>query len=323
MDYRTFADLSRTLLGQIHRLPRDIDLIVAVPRSGMIPASIIALALNLPLTDVEGLLSGRLIAEGRTRRFRRSPVTAHECKHALVIDDSVRSGGTMEEVRNRLLAADLNLKTTFAAVYATKESQLMVDLHFDICPFPRIFEWNFLHHAVLRNACVDIDGVLCVDPTPAENDDGPRYARFLAEAQPLHLPTVRIHRLVTSRLEKYRSQTEAWLKAHGIEYDHLSMLDLPDAATRRRLKAHAPFKTKVYQTDAKAILFIESEPWQAKAIAHDSGKPALCVGDLRLYKPEALSKASLGLEMTRARRHVVWVVKNRIKGIFRSLGAHA
>jgi hypothetical protein len=31
---------------------------------------------------------------------------------------------------------------------------------------------------------MDIDGVLCGDPTPAENGDGPDYQRFLQGADP-------------------------------------------------------------------------------------------------------------------------------------------
>ncbi len=31
---------------------------------------------------------------------------------------------------------------------------------------PRIFEWNVLHHpGILKDACLDIDGVLCHDPS--------------------------------------------------------------------------------------------------------------------------------------------------------------
>jgi len=42
-----------------------------------------------------------------------------------------------------------------------------------------VFEWNALHHSNPERFCVDIDGVLCRDPTEAENDDGESYLEFL------------------------------------------------------------------------------------------------------------------------------------------------
>jgi uncharacterized HAD superfamily protein len=31
----------------------------------------------------------------------------------------------------------------------------------------------------LKKACFDIDGVLCADPLPEQNDDGEKYINFL------------------------------------------------------------------------------------------------------------------------------------------------
>ena len=53
-----------------------------------------------------------------------------------------------------------------------------------------------MHHLWLASACVDIDGVLCIDPTAEENDDGPRYREFLSCAKPLYLPTVPVGALL-------------------------------------------------------------------------------------------------------------------------------
>lgn len=45
-----------------------------------------------------------------------------------------------------------------------------------------------MNHGILKKACLDIDGVLCVDPTPEENDDGPRYREFLLTPNPYSFP---------------------------------------------------------------------------------------------------------------------------------------
>ena len=145
-----------------------------------------------------------------------------------------------------------------------------------------------MHHVVMEESCVDIDRVLCLDPTGQQNDDGEAYRRFLSEALPLHATSRRIGYLVTSRLEKYRHLTEAWLKAQGIEYGRLVMLDLPSAAERRRLGAHGSFKAEFYRK-SDATLFIESEHEQAEMIARLSGKPVLCIETNRIHLPDSLS----------------------------------
>jgi uncharacterized HAD superfamily protein len=149
-----------------------------------------------------------------------------------------------------------------------------------------------MHHSFLETSCVDIDGVLCLDPTEAENDDGPAYEKFLLNAVPLHKPTRRIGSLVTSRLEKYRGLTEEWLGRHSIAYDKLFMLDLPSQAERRRLGVHGSFKAGVYR-DSDALLFIESERNQAEVIAKMSGKPALCIETQEMFSADTLSAVAL------------------------------
>ena len=42
MQYRTIADLSALVRANIHKVPHDIDIVVGVPRSGMLPAMMIA-----------------------------------------------------------------------------------------------------------------------------------------------------------------------------------------------------------------------------------------------------------------------------------------
>ncbi len=50
MNYRNIDDLNHCILQHLSILPRDFDLIVGIPRSGMFPANLLALYLNLPVT---------------------------------------------------------------------------------------------------------------------------------------------------------------------------------------------------------------------------------------------------------------------------------
>jgi uncharacterized HAD superfamily protein len=153
---------------------------------------------------------------------------------------------------------------------------------------PRIFEWNLMHHSELQSACLDIDGVLCLNPTEEENDDGEKYLRFLREATPLWLPTVPVGCLVTSRLQKYRIETEQWLARHGVKYAELVMLNMESAEERRRTGCHGRFKGEVYRSK-KSQFFIESDARQAHEIAQLAAKPVFCIADRQVYLPSSRS----------------------------------
>ena len=196
MDYRSIADLDACITTNLWKIPRDIDLIVGIPRSGLLAATMVALHLNLPLTDLDGLLQNRLLSAG-PRLTKDHASTVASARQIVIIDDSVMSGVEMRRTRARVQGSECNTKVLYAAVYATDQSRDFVDIHFEICPAPRIFAWNLMHTPLLTSACVDIDGVLCVDPTEEENDDGPRYRKFLEKALPLLRPSYEIGTLVT------------------------------------------------------------------------------------------------------------------------------
>jgi orotate phosphoribosyltransferase len=275
---RTVAQLSSCIGRNLWQVPRDVDVVVGIPRSGLLAANLVALQLNLPLTDVQGLCEGRLFEHGK--RPLRTPVGSDGLarpRHVLVVDDCVAHGREVDRVRARIAEAGLPHRITYLAVYAFPERPDKVDISFEVVPRPMAFEWSFLHSAeVLRHVDLDMDGVLCVDATTAEDDDGPNYAAFLRDARPLFLPSVEVGCIVTSRLERYRPQTERWLAEHGVRYRDLRMMDVPDAATRREVGA-ARFKAAVYAEDGSS-LFVESSPGQADRIAELTGKPVLLLG---------------------------------------------
>jgi len=292
MHYRSISDMNDAIVRNLHRLPRDIDLVVGVPRSGILAATLVSLAANIPMTDLDSFLAGKIYTSGVTKRRAALDRRANEMRRILVLDDSIHGGAAMSEARNRIAAAGIQGDFIFAAVFGLQPLHQETDIVLEVVPHPRMFQWNFMHHIFLEQSCVDIDGVLCLDPTEAENDDGPAYEKFLAEARPLHGPTRKIGWLVTSRLEKYRELTEAWLDKHDIRYDHLIMLDLPSKAERQRLGVHGGFKADFYRK-SDAILFIESEHEQALKIAKLSGKPVLCVETNMVSFPDAFSLPAL------------------------------
>lgn len=277
MNYRTIADMNQALLKRLDILPRDFDLIVGIPRSGMFPANLLALYLNRPVTDLGSFLNGHIYQTGARGQF----IDIRSYRKVLIVDDSIASGSAMlkckEEVRH--LAEQYDIR--YAAVYVIPGKEHLVDYAFDIVPLPRYFQWNILNHTILEKTCMDIDGVLCVDPTPEQNDDGPRYVDFLLNAPPLFLPGARIGTLVSSRLEKYRKETETWLAAHQVKYNKLVLLDLPDKAARIKAGCHASHKAAEYKASHYA-LFVESSLRQAVEINKLTGKPVLCTENFEM-----------------------------------------
>ena len=203
-------------------------------------------------------------------------------------------------------------------VYVTDETKNIPDIYFEVCNPPRMFEWNYLHHKNLVNACFDIDGVLCVDPTPEQNDDGEKYIDFVRNAPLRVAPSFKIGYLVTSRLEKYRGDTEYWLKKNNIKYDHLIMMQFKTKEERIRSGSHGKFKGEVYSRFKETNLFVESELRQAKEIAEISGKVVFCTENQSvIYIPKIVNEEVV--EQIDESKLVTVSFKNKVKKFIKKI----
>ena len=116
---------------------------------------------------------------------------------------------------------------------------------------------------------MDIDGILCRDPTKSEVDYGENMEHFYLNVKPRIIPSQKVGWLVTGRLEQYRLDTRCWLMDNNIELVNELIM------RQSRQQKHEEFKAQAYK-NSKAILFIESSTKQAPVIAKLSGKPVLC-----------------------------------------------
>lgn len=275
MIFRNYNDLYFDLLQWATQLPRDIDLFVGIPRSGILVAFMLAQIRNIHFGSVESFVSGNY-EHGRSRRvYGQVPP-----RKVFVVDDTLATGATMSGARKKLAGRDNIL---YGAVYVSKGKGHLVDFYYRRAPGPRGFAWQIFHSGHLANACVDIDGVICLDPVKSQNDgDGPRYQEFLKTATPLIIPTYPIHSLVTSRLERWRGLTEQWLKQYNVQYKNLIMSQCKSARGRGGHKEHAMPKALYYQKTRETYLFIESSPMQAEVIHKVSGKAVLCSSTMQL-----------------------------------------
>lgn len=282
MEFVTITQLERDLVDNAVKIPQDIDLVVGVPRSGMLVASLIALQMNLPLADLDTYMNKKTFQTGTTKSDKKLR-PFDKIKKILIVEDSVCYGNSILEVKEKLQEMSLSHEYIFFAAYVTQLGKKYVDIYLRMIGFPRLFEWNYLHNGLLQNACCDIDGVLCNDPSDIENDDGENYLNFISNTQVKLLPTAQIGYIVTSRLEKYRPQTEAWLRKNGIEFKQLIMMNVETAEERRALGNHAEYKATFFKTHKDAFWFIESDAGQAEIINRITDKPVFCVDNHHWY----------------------------------------
>lgn len=309
MNFKSFKNLSEDIRSNLHALhAEDIDLVVGVPRSGMIPAYMIGLYLNVDVIDLGGLVNNSELKAGYTRKKKTNIQRAHDANKILIVDDSICSGLSMAKTIEQI-PEDIFSKCMTLAVYSNTSKRNDVDLLFVHLPMPRVFEWNVFHRDLLAASCVDIDGVLCLDPTEVQNDDDVQYLDFLRNAKPLILPSYKIHSLVTNRLEKYRAETEEWLLSNNIEYENLIMLDLASKEERVRLQANTWHKLDYYKKNNSLVFFIESDINQALIIMKGSGKPVYCVDRNVMLQP--------GMALSLIKSPVTFLV--RIKSLVRSI----
>ncbi|MDR0505783.1 MAG: phosphoribosyl transferase, partial [Dysgonamonadaceae bacterium] len=287
INYKTYGDLLLDIKHNLHKIPSNIDLVVGIPRSGMIPAYILGFALNVKVCSLDEFVEGIYTQNGE-----RPLKNSRKINNILIVDDSVASGNAMNKAKNIIQKMNLSMEFNlhFCAVYVNPVSYHYVDIALTELAMPRIFQWNYLNHPFIKHSCFDIDGVLCVDPTEEENDDGEKYLNFISNAKPLYIPKYKIRALVTSRLEKYREKTEEWLKKHEVQYNELYMLDLPSKEERLKTHGiHSQFKASIYKKLKDCVLFYESNREQAIEIANITGKTVFSVETDELINNKTVS----------------------------------
>ena len=278
LNVRSHADMARVIAANLHLIDRgSFDVVVGIPRSGMIPAAMIATHLGLPLADVAGFSRG--IVNGRSGRPMQGG------NRVLLVDDSCNKGRAMASAAAQLRGAKITRLAIFGPYQVEPAS--VCDLSFEIVHGPRVFAWNMMKHIRLPRWGFDFDGVLCRDIAKAENDDGDRYRRFLAEVEPLFVPQREIGHIITGRAEKYRGETEDWLRRHGIKFGALHMTPFASKAERMCAMRHIGGRGAWKAAKARELgieMFVESCPKQAGIIAREAGIPVWCTATQELAR---------------------------------------
>lgn len=287
-EFMTLEDLNAATIALASKIP-PIRGVAGVPVSGMLCAPVLATILHVPLYEASFEFGLRRCAHGH-RGFTRH---VDESLPLLVVDDTISSGRSLGDVRNRLQGES---KLLFAVPIASVRAADQVDFYGRLYAEPHLLEWNLPNTGYIRTLgfphfeqgagiMVDFDGVLCPNPPRIFDEtidsDRKAYLDWLSNA-PIGSFLSRMYPIpdiVSYRCEYTRESSEAWLARNGIKYERLHLwgnasLPASEQARSRTWEAQN-WKGKIYR-ESKCGLFVESCERQSRDIAGVAKKPVLC-----------------------------------------------
>lgn len=281
----TVEDLTKHTIELAGRLPR-LDAIIAVARSGLMPGSILATILHVPLYAISPMLR-HITYIGNGHRLGRQPQVPSG--NVLVIDDTASHGGTLAEILAALKGQVDWRKVYTAAIYASPKAAEKLDFVAHVYPQPHFLEWCFVNTFWAEHLAYDFDGILCADPPCYDTEAG--YAEFLRDAPPKYLPRKWPATIISARCEFTRQASLDWLKRHGIQVGELVLWPHTPDERWKQPDTVAIWKAQhlatLRHTD-QIKLYAESDPRQAQTIAEAAKMPVICPAARRVFGIEYL-----------------------------------
>lgn len=290
MMYVTYEDLCRDIRSNLTKIPLCVSGVLGMPRSGMLPATIIAEHINVGLSTPDsviaaGSVSRAMMEHGHRRMRTDGPRTL------LVVDDTCYHGNSFAKTFKKLKhPAFSGYDFIFLAVYLEGPCEKFMpqiwlrDIREPAKHSPlgyALYEWNlFAHGNLTARTLFDLDGVFCKEPPDERNEEA--YLTYIKNPMPLYVPTGDTISVCTYRLEKYRKETMDFLRLIGAERVNLFMNPAKDYWERCNTGAAWQFKAEKYKDDYW-LLFVESDDYQARKIHELTGKPVVCIETNSVY----------------------------------------
>lgn len=232
----TTADMVNRATRLCEKVP-PVKGVIGLPRSGMIPASVVSVNLSVPLYSLSGGNIKKLNSrseQGGSRMSEFKP--ADNDLPFLVVDDTSYSGTELKRTRKLLKEKYPDKNFIFTTIYTIPdvecrtddEENPLLDIPNAYAPYPHILEWNFFNAHTTSHGIFDLDGVFCEDcPTDLDKNEKD-YIKWMENVKPIKSRIPQLFpcmAICTARLEKYREETERWLEKHGIRYRKLIMFE--------------------------------------------------------------------------------------------------
>jgi hypothetical protein len=242
----------------ISTLPNKFDCIIGIPRAGLVEAAAIATSFARPLSVPE------LFTRGIVWWPHGMNENVNDIQNVLVVDDTCGTGRTMLETVKLLRDYRSDLEIHTASLQRSPASPVEYSMY--------VQDGIQFMHDQLENqgVAMDMDGILCEDW-----HEDLRLQDFLRNAHGLFIPKFRIGAIITGRLERYRDETEKWLRKNGVRYDKLLMWNGHGS--------QLDFKCKSIVSQLPECYW-ESNSKMARDIHRRCGVPVLSFEEMRMFR---------------------------------------
>lgn len=251
-------------------LPNNFDLIIGIPRAGLIIADTLALYYGAAWSTPLGFERGEIYFS------HQAPL--HEVKNILVVDDSISKGKELFAAANEIKSLHPTFTVKTGSLFVTKEAAELVDYYFRVPDGIELWYGN-LENSLGRTISADLDGVLCKNPPSQALLNSEAFSQWVSTAQRNYIPHFRLQSIVTSRPNAFRRETEKWLAENNVQYDKLIMLDESAKRTPGFSIAHKVANLKKLKPDC----YWESSFQEAKEINKLTGIPTYCTDEMVIF----------------------------------------
>lgn len=260
INWVSYQELFNWTVNWAHKLPRNYDVVIGVPRAGMIIAGIISLEHNKPLATVDSLIQGKVwLPEELTM--------PDSLRTVLLVDDTIGRGKAMQPIIQQLKEHNYKVITGSLICSGKRPDYFYKYL------LPSTLEWDCADRGSFdMKIATDMDGILCEDCPPELDTDDNKYLQWLNTALPLIIPQCTLNVIISDRLEKYRVATEAWLNHYGIKYNHLELCSFSKVERDSRRGQHKIGVLLRIQPD----VMLESNPELARLLQRSTGITTIC-----------------------------------------------
>lgn len=132
--YYSLKDLTDDSFKFVEKIPNDFDIIIGLPRAGLIVSTIIATEFGRPLSTPDDFIQGIM--------WKSRSVKKPSIKKVLLVDEIMSSGRNMREAIQKIKQYDSSLVISTAALIQKKGHGISVDYNLITVKGKVIYEWE-------------------------------------------------------------------------------------------------------------------------------------------------------------------------------------
>ena len=293
MIYTTYAELAEDIKNNLWKVPRDIDGIIAIERSGIIPATMISKYCNIGICMYNTFINYKSnnIRDLFNARGEKCINAPQNTKKYLVIDDTVCSGKQMTNKLYILKEKHPEFEYITCVIYLDNPGFkriynpdiVLAGEHKDLTVE---YEWSLFSTGRSKWTLFDFDGVFVFDPPSDDNIE--EYEKYLKDPKPKFNIITKTNigyfpiNICSYRIKKYYKETLDFLVKYGYKPGNIYMYNADTIEERNKVPPYV-YKASVYKNSAYQ-LFVESNDYEAQMIAQLTGKPVISIEGNKLYQ---------------------------------------